>query len=811
MKTFLVFTCCLLHFSFSFSQHQLDLYTQRMLQHASPEKTDIALFVKGEKDAIKEAVSSAKGIYKFGYGELHAVEIPLVSVNSFLKNSAIAGVESGEIPMVPLMDTAIIVNQIQQVHQGIPPLSQAFKGAGVIMGIIDFGIDFNHPDFKNSNGDTRVRYLWDQNAANVNSPAPYNYGRECSEFQINAGNCPHTENPLTTVGHGTTVSGIAAGNGSGCDKFTGVAPESDIIVVAFNFNRPFLSTFVDAVDYIFKKADAMGKPCVINASIGTYAGSRDGIDFATQMVEAMLEERNGRALVCAAGNAGNVAYHLGYEVAVDTQFTWFRRNPQFNDVFFQLWADTADFMDVWFSIGWDNQPNYTQSDAMAFVNLKQTFGLGVTTNSISQNISLANTSTIKINAQITEGRYFMEIQVLPFNSSHFWRFSTTGSGKFDIWSHSFFEFSDMVTAIPDSSVYPAIVNYVKPDTRKTIVSSYATSDKVITVGNYSNRSTYIDVDGCMVNTGETPGLIFNSSSRGPTRDNRIKPDVVATGSTTIATGNIAQVNIFMGIGTSSCSGNRGERLKVGNCPANRNYMRNGGTSMASPIAAGIAALYFEKKPDADWREIKDALILSARVDSFTGEVPNNTYGFGKVSGFEALQLELLYGCTDSTALNYNPAANMENGSCIAIVEGCINPIAENFDSLANVDDGSCIITGCTDSLALNYNPEANEDDGSCINDTVSVFELNQSNIPELIFMPNFFRENTLIVYDLKNAASAFNSLTITNLLGQKVDVLRLEHSQGTIAYSFPSKEAGVYFYHLAQENKILLSGKIMVY
>ena len=72
---------------------------------------------------------------------------------------------------------------------------------------------------------------------------------------------------------------------------------------------------------------------------------------------------------------------------------------------------------------------------------------------------------------------------------------------------------------------------------------------------------------------------------------------------------------------------------------------------------------------------------------------------------------------------------MENGSCIAIVEGCINPIAENFDSLANVDDGSCIITGCTDSLALNYNPEANEDDGSCINDTVSVFELNQSNIP----------------------------------------------------------------------------------
>jgi plastocyanin len=76
----------------------------------------------------------------------------------------------------------------------------------------------------------------------------------------------------------------------------------------------------------------------------------------------------------------------------------------------------------------------------------------------------------------------------------------------------------------------------------------------------------------------------------------------------------------------------------------------------------------------------------------------------------------VYGCTDSTALNYNPLATIDDGSCIAIIYGCTDSLANNYSSLANSDDGSCLydVYGCTDSTALNYNPLATIDDGSCI-------------------------------------------------------------------------------------------------
>jgi len=71
------------------------------------------------------------------------------------------------------------------------------------------------------------------------------------------------------------------------------------------------------------------------------------------------------------------------------------------------------------------------------------------------------------------------------------------------------------------------------------------------------------------------------------------------------------------------------------------------------------------------------------------------------------------GCTDSTALNYNPLANFDDGSCTYPVSGCTNPLATNYNPLATVDDGSCIIAGCMDPLADNYDPTATVSSNSC--------------------------------------------------------------------------------------------------
>ena len=68
---------------------------------------------------------------------------------------------------------------------------------------------------------------------------------------------------------------------------------------------------------------------------------------------------------------------------------------------------------------------------------------------------------------------------------------------------------------------------------------------------------------------------------------------------------------------------------------------------------------------------------------------------------------------DSAAFNFNPQANVDDGSCVPAVLGCIDSLALNYDPLSNLDDGSCIYSGCTDQLSWNYNPQATVDDGSC--------------------------------------------------------------------------------------------------
>ncbi|MEX1191250.1 MAG: S8/S53 family peptidase [Brumimicrobium sp.] len=530
-------------------------------------------------------------------------------------------------PPVALDDTARVLHNVNKVHDGESPLLTAYTGKGVIIGVIDQGLDHNHPDFIDQNGNTRVLRYWDQSITNpTQSPSPYNYGQIWYESQINSGTITSNEE---TSGHGTTVTGIAAGNGTANGRNKGMAPEADIIVVETNFSLGNWSlTVADACDFIFNVADSLNKPAVINLSVGSYLGSHDGEDPAAELIDDLLDEKNGRLVVCAAGNSGNKdPYHVSNQIDNDTSFVWFENNPNGNygnnTILFDLWTDEIE-ADFYYSFG-ANLPSGSYANRAS---TQYRYAQNSLSNTIYDTIRNQNgdqIATLEIETEIVGDNYHMIAFFSSVDSTSYrYRFSTTGSGSYDLWSGQFIGFNKVVNTIPSPADYPPIINYVMPDTLQSIVSSWNCSPKVVSVGNLRNRLGHIDKNGDQYYPSDMtlPGHLAPSSSKGPTRKGVIKPDVSASGDVTLASG---PAWILNNPGMNSVVDDGGY------------HVRNGGTSMASPTVAGIAALYLERCGNSNWNDFKNDLFPSSTSDSITGVTPNLAYGYGKVDAFELLK------------------------------------------------------------------------------------------------------------------------------------------------------------------------------
>ena len=208
-------------------------------------------------------------------------------------------------------------------------------GKGVLIAVIDSGIDFESPEFMDAQGNTRIQFLWDQtlNAQQVNEQLPeengeftekaappegFGVGVEFSKYRIDAAlksRFPKRVVPsFDTSGHGTAVAAIAAAGGRLLEgQYQGVAPESDLLIVKMGTPMPnsFPKTteLMRAMTYVVKKAVEMGRPLAINLSFGNTYGSHEG----TSLVERFLDNVSeiGRSVVCVgSGNEGAAGGHV---------------------------------------------------------------------------------------------------------------------------------------------------------------------------------------------------------------------------------------------------------------------------------------------------------------------------------------------------------------------------------------------------------------------------------------------------------------------------------------------------------------------
>jgi hypothetical protein len=316
-------------------------------------------------------------------------------------------------------------------------------------------------------------------------------------------------------------------------------------------------------------------------------------------------------------------------VTSDTSFTWFENNPSsaFGGAaaFWELWADTADFNQVNYAIGADQvNPNFGFRGRTSFQNVSN--NLNVLLHDTIRNINNEIIATTQTWAEQRDGQYLVQVYMpAPDSSDYLFRFETFGTGSYDVWSIANYGMSRIIDTIPDVSVYPDMDKYIQPDSLQSIVSSFQCSPHVLTVGNYANDSGYVSKFNIWLPNNFERGKLFSSSSKGPSRQGLIKPEIAATGHGVCGPAPIFRINQWV-------AANNDSTMAYGGM-----HMVNGGTSMASPVVAGVGALLLEKCPSMNQSEYINHIISSAYTDSYTGtNLPNNAFGYGKLDGFAAV-------------------------------------------------------------------------------------------------------------------------------------------------------------------------------
>lgn len=298
---------------------------------------------------------------------------PQIEVSMLLENFALLRLPPSLIPTISALPQILYIEMPHYISFEIlsgkrsscitqvtlPPLS--LTGNGVLVGFVDSGIDLTHPDFQDSNGNSRVLFLWDQTRDEY-PPDGYLFGTEYNNEQINEALQMGKTLSKDESGHGTAAAGIACGNGNASNgRYRGIAPETELIVVKMRKNKglyPRTTELLSGIDYCIRKALKFNRPLVLNISFGNNYGSHTG----NSLSELYLNRVSllGRiSIIAASGNEGASPVHTSgfLDQTVNVDFSISERQTSLN---MQLWKDYAD--DVRIKLRAPSGTEYTLSD-----------------------------------------------------------------------------------------------------------------------------------------------------------------------------------------------------------------------------------------------------------------------------------------------------------------------------------------------------------------------------------------------------------------------------------------------------------------
>lgn len=468
------------------------------------------------------------------------------------------------------------------------------NGQGVLIAVLDSGIDYTRRDFRDANGDTRIRYLWDQTLTageGQRAPEGFRIGVEFTSVQINQALAAETDRQryellpsIDVSGHGTAVAGIAAaGIGS---FYSGVATKAELMIIKLGVpdtqGFPHTTEIMRGVTYALRKAIELQMPLVINLSFGNNYGSHDGSSLLERFLDNAAEI--GRTVICVgSGNEGNSAGHIAGNVENDRRVEMSVAEYE-QSLNLQLWKNYSDVyrLTLRSPAGQEAQLSTAIEGGKYTLNLEQTQILVY----LGEPSPYATAQEVYLD-MIPLGR--------PYINSGIWTIFiepiTVVTGQYYLY-------------LSGSAVRNQATGFFRPTPQVTLTIP-STAAKVITVGAYdSTYDAYADFSG--------RGYADSERTIGIVAAGLAKPDLVAPG---------------VGILAPDIYGS---------------YIPVTGTSFSTPIVSGSAALLMEwgivrgNDPFLYGEKVKAYLRRGAQPLRGISDYPDSRVGWGKLCVSESL-------------------------------------------------------------------------------------------------------------------------------------------------------------------------------
>ncbi len=508
-------------------------------------------------------------------------------------------------------------------------------GQGILIGMIDTGIDYTNPLFQNPDGTSRILRLWDQTIESENTPEavagfqPF-YGTVYSQEDLNRALA--SEQPLELVpstdtsGHGTFLAGVAAGRQiQSPTTFSGAAPDAALAVVRLKPAKQYLREFfavppdadayqendiMAAAAFLLGVAGQYQMPLVLCLGVGTSQGSHSGISPLAMQLQALSGTR-GFACVTGAGNETGFRHHYFGNLSPDQEYedVELRVADSTSGFSMELWADVSELYTV----------GFVSPSGEVIERIPMTVGQETT-------ISFQLDATrILISYQITESSSGRFLAFLRFTGPapgiwHIRVYPTLFvSGQFHIW-------------LPIQGFLTEDTGFLRPDPDITITDP-GNAPLLLTVSTYNHVT----------------GSLYIHSSRGFTATGQIKPDFTAPGVEVqgpgIFPGTSRLSRQMDGVPTSETTAASGSAVsnairEAAQLSAAISLTRKTGSSIAAAITAGaVACLFswgFTQGNDMTLTSIsvKSILIRGAeRKEAF--RYPNRQWGYGTLNLYQA--------------------------------------------------------------------------------------------------------------------------------------------------------------------------------